>query len=261
MIDPNHRAELGRFVRLRRERLTPGRLGERRRTPGLRREELAERAGISATWCAWIEQGREVQASPHALERLAGALELSPAERGYLFELAGRRDPGVGGGRSQQAPASLTAMIDILGHPAYALDRLWNACSWNEAAATLFEGWLRPQSDRNLLRYVFLNPTARQLIPEWSERAMHLLAEFRTDYGRHHDDPDLRTLTDSLRHTSAFFAEAWAAQAVSRRAGGVRSFSHSSGGLLRFQQHTFVPADGPDYKLVVLTPLTRGNEP
>ena len=93
MLDPDQRRLLGDFVRAHRERLSPEAPAGRRRTPGMRREELAAKAGMSATWCAWIEQGREVQASPEALGRLARALVLSRAERTYLFELSGRRDP------------------------------------------------------------------------------------------------------------------------------------------------------------------------
>jgi transcriptional regulator with XRE-family HTH domain len=93
MGDTDQRRQLGEFVRSHRERITPNAPVGRRRTPGLRREELAARAGISTVWCAWIEQGREVQASPKTLSRIAGALDLTPAERAHLFELAGRLDP------------------------------------------------------------------------------------------------------------------------------------------------------------------------
>jgi transcriptional regulator with XRE-family HTH domain len=97
MGDSDQRRQLGEFVRTHREQLHPGAIVGRRRTPGLRREELAARAGISTVWCAWIEQGREVQASPKTLSRLAAALALSKAERARLFELAGRPDPDLGG--------------------------------------------------------------------------------------------------------------------------------------------------------------------
>ena len=96
MLDPDQRRLLGAFVRAHRERMQPTAAAGRRRTSGLRREELAARAGISATWCTWIEQGRPVQASPEALGRIAHALALSRAERAYLFDLAGRLDPEGG---------------------------------------------------------------------------------------------------------------------------------------------------------------------
>src|SRR5277367_1536884 len=159
MLDPDQRRLLGDFVRAHRERLSPEAPAGPRRTPGMRREELAAKSGISATWCAWIEQGREVQASPEALGRLAGSLGLSRAERAYLFELSGRRDPDLkASDPAPETPESLRAIVAGLTDPAYALDPLWNACCWNVAAAKLFLGWLDGDNQRNLLRYVFLDP-------------------------------------------------------------------------------------------------------
>ena len=127
MMTEDQRKLLGDFVRARRECLTPDPAGGRRRTPGLRREELAARAGISATWVSWIEQGRDVQASPQALARLSDALHLAPAERAYLFELAERRDPAqVVPAPSDHAPDSLIAAVNGVAFPAYGLDRFWN---------------------------------------------------------------------------------------------------------------------------------------
>ena len=246
---------LGEFVRTHRESLRPEAPAGRRRTPGLRREELAARAGIGATWCAWIEQGREVNASPQALGRLAAALSLTRAERAYLFELAGRRDPEAPApDPAADAPASLRDLVEALPHPAYGLDRLWNACCWNGAAARLFEGWLGEGRQRNLLRYVFDDPSARILIPDWEDRARRLLAEFRADFGRSPGDPRLRALIEDLRRDNPLFCGAWEAQSVAEREGGARTFSHPDDGALTFHQHTFSPADRPDYKLVVLTP-------
>jgi transcriptional regulator with XRE-family HTH domain len=256
MDGSDQRRLLGDFVRAHREALRPEGLAGRRRTPGLRREELAERAGISATWCAWIEQGREVQASSHALGRLARALALSHAERAYLFELAGRRDPETPvSDPAADAPASIRAVVEAVSHPAYGLDRLWNACAWNVGAEDLFAGWLGAGEDRNLLRYVFLSPSARSLIPDWEDRARRVLAEFRADYGRSLGDPRVRGLVDDLRRDSPLFADAWDNQTVLGREGGFRAFVHPVRGALRFEQHTFNPADRPDHKLVLLTPL------
>ena len=245
---------LGDFVRAHRERLPPEGILGRRRTPGLRREELAAQAGISTTWCTWIEQGRDVKASPQALARLARALMLSRAERAYLFELAGARDPDEPAAPEiQDAPASIIAAVEAVKHPAYGLDRLWNACCWNEAAARLFRGWLSEGCQRNLLVFVFLDPMARDLIPNWKDRARRLLAEFRGDYGHSVTDPRVRALVETLRRDSALFRQAWDAQTVLDREGGLRSFHHPEDGLVRFTQHTFSPSERPDYKLVILT--------
>lgn len=256
MSQDDSRALLGRFVRGRREALEPTTdAGRRRRTPGLKREELAERAGISATWVTWIEQGRAVQASAHALGRLARALALSPAERAYLFELAERRDPEAPEPtRLAQAPAALDAAVQALAYPAYGLDRLWTACCWNAAAERLFAGWLGPGCERNQLRYLFLAPEARRLLPDWGERTRRVAAEFRADFGRSLGDAEVRALVEGLGAESPAFAAAWADTGVLAREGGRRAFDHPADGRLEFDQHTFVPAERPDHKLVLLVP-------
>jgi transcriptional regulator with XRE-family HTH domain len=255
MLEPDRRRLLGAFIRAHRERVRPDAPPGRRRTPGLRREELASRAGISATWCTWLEQGRPVQASPEALARLAEALLLSRAERAYLFELAGRGDPTTLPEAVADAPEALLAIVQVLQQPAYGLDRLWNACCWNATAARLFHGWLDGNRQRNLLHFVFLEPAARRLIPDWELRARRLLAEFRADYSRNFRDARVQHLVDVLRHDSALFASAWDQQDVQPRAGGLRSFHHPHDGPSWFVQHSFSPSERPDYKLVVLVPV------
>lgn len=255
MITEEQRRLLGRFVRSHRERVAPDLPGRRRRTPGLRREELAARAGIGVTWCAWIEQGRDVSVAPGTLARLAVALALTPAERAYLFALAGRRDPDAPpSAQASQAPDAITDLVRALGCPAYGLDRSWDACCWNGAAERLFACWLGEGQQKNLLRYTFLDTSARDLLPDWNERARRILAEFRADYARFIDDPRLNNLVATLKTESDLFASAWEAQSVMAREGGVRTFRHPDDGLLAYAQHTFIPAERPDYKLVTLVP-------
>lgn len=255
MHDDDRRKLLGHFIRSHRERMTPDVAAPRRRTPGLRREELAARAGIGVTWCAWIEQGRDVSVSPQALARLAKALAFTAAERAYLFELAGRRDPAAPAATATSAaPEAVSALVMALPFPAYGLDRLWNASCWNPAAERLFAGWLGQEGDRNLLRYTFLSASARTLLPDWEDRARRLLAEFRAACARLLNDPALETLTRELCSESAFFAQEWEAQSVSSREGGTRTFAHPEDGLIRFSQHTFSVAERPDHKLVTLVP-------
>jgi len=254
MLETDQRRLLGEFVRAHRERARPSNPRGRRRTPGLRREELAALAGISVTWCAWIEQGRPVQASPEALGRMADALSLTRPERAYLFELAGRIDPSDPAGPSEQAPSSLVAAVGALQHPAYGLDRLWNACCWNKSAANLFCGWLDGNHQRNLLRFVFIDEAAQSLIPQWQERARRLLAEFRADFGHTFRDPRVKGFVDGLRAESTLFARFWDRQDVQDRTGGVRTFDHPRRGRLSFDQHSFSPTERQDFKLVLLTP-------
>jgi len=258
MTAENRRQTLGRFVRAHRERIRPDNPG-RRRTPGLRREELAERAGISMTWCAWIEQGRDVNASPHALARLARALSLTAPERAYLFELAGRRDPdSATAPLLDDAPASVRLLVEGSSCPAYGLDRAWNACCWNVPAAKLFTGWLDTDWAPNLLRFMFTTTQARELVPDWEDRARRLVAEFRAEQGNSQTDPLTQRLITQLREESPDFAAVWTAQDVSWREGGQRRFRRPSGGTATYRQFTYHPADRPDYKVVLLMPDTGG---
>jgi transcriptional regulator with XRE-family HTH domain len=262
MVGPNdvQRQELGDFLRAQRARLTPetfGFSGGRRRTPGLRREEMAQLCGMSATWYTWIEQGRDVSASPSALARLARILSLSSAERAYLFALAGKADPSSTFDTNHDVPGALTASLAAIALPAYVLDRTWTARAWNARAERLFVGWLDDANaaisgDRNLLRYVFLSDLARRLIRDWPERARRVVAEFRADAGRHLDDPPIAALIDELSAKSDAFARLWNEHAVLGREGGERTFDHPLDGLLRYEQITLTLAAQPEFKVVML---------
>lgn len=255
----SQRRELGVFVRACRERLQPADFGlaagTRRRTPGLRREEAAMLAGLSTTWVSWIEQGRDVSLSARALARLAGALRLSRAERAYMFELAGKRDPARGGSPPEDVPPVLNAAVAAIAVPAYVLDRLWNARAWNVAAARLFAGWLdRGDTAPNLLRFLFLEPAARIFISDWPVRARRVVAEFRADSSAWRDDPALAALVDGLRQQSADFARLWDAHDVLEREGGLRRFAHPRDGELCYEQVSFQLSGHPDLKLTMLVP-------
>lgn len=251
---------LGDFIRTHRERLSPLAVGlppgPRRRTPGLRREEVAQLCGVSPTWYTWIEQGRPVSASAEALARIAVALQLSRAERGYLFELAGERDPAEPAPAASDAPAALIATVALVDAPAYVLDRQWNALAWNARAAELFVGWLDGPPDekreRNLLRFTLTEPSARTLIVDWETRARRLVAQFRADSIRHLNDAPTRALIDALCADSEAFARFWASQDVGEREGGVREFDHPREGRVLYNQITFKPAHREDLLFVVL---------
>ena len=153
MSTTDQRQMLGAFIRAHRERLSPPTPGGRRRTPGLRREELADAAGLGLTWITWLEQGREVTASVTALCRLSDALHLSAAERASLFDLAGKMDPKSRPEHVDELSSDLMALPALMSVPAYLLDHSWNAKAWNQAAALLFVGWLDESAeDRNLLQ-------------------------------------------------------------------------------------------------------------
>jgi len=253
---PAQRRELGDFVRAQRERLDPAAIGlgarTRRRTPGLRREEVAQLCGLSTTWYTWIEQGRDVSVSPMALARMAATLRMGRAERAYMFELAGKRDPEQGGTAADDVPSAVLACVEAIRAPAYVLDRSWTARCWNASAEHLFAGWLDQPGERNLLRFVFLEPAARSLIRDWDMRARRVVAEFRASCSARVTDPALRSLIESLRRQSPDFAQFWNLYGVLEREGGERTFHHPLDGLLRFSQVTFDLAGRPDLKLTVL---------
>jgi transcription regulator MmyB-like protein len=186
---------------------------------------------------------------------LSGSIPDTVAERAYLFELAGRRDPAAPQSTAtSEAPESVSALVQALPYPAYGLDRFWNACCWNDAAKHLFAGWLGEGLQRNLLRYTFTEPSAQALLPDWEQRARRLLAEFRADCARMLNDAALHNLVQQLGEESDLFAYEWEAQTVMAREGGLRTFVHPVDGPLSYTQNTLSPAEQADYKLVVLVP-------
>lgn len=255
MNEADQRQMLGAFIRAHRERLSPPKTGGRRRTPGLRREELADAAGLGVTWITWLEQGREVKASVTALSRLAEALQLSAAERASLFDLAGEKDPKLKNENVDDLLPSLVELPGLMSAPAYLLDHTWTAMAWNQAAADLFVGWLDEVSeDRSLLRYVFLSPIARKIIADWEIRAQRLVAEFRADFNRRPGDAAMKSLVERLCRDSELFVFYWRKHDVLHREGGERQFNHPVLGELKFKQTTLLVALQQDIKLVCLAP-------
>lgn len=249
---------LGIFLRSRRERMSPSATMSartRRRTPGLRREEVAQSCGVSTTWYTWLEQGRSVSASAGALSRISRALQLTVAERSYLFEVAGVTDPENESEASTELPPGLESLVTSLSVPAYLLDRQWNAILWNRATAKLLKPWLEDSPNRNLLRFVFLSPAAKDVLVGWNERASRIVAEFRADRGRRLDDPPTLRLLETLKLNSSVFARLWEEQDVKTREGGIRRFRSSNGTIVSYEQVVFVPSARSDLRLITLMPI------
>lgn len=262
LTDDNQRRALGEFIKSQREQITPVQAGlghlshtTRRRTPGLRREEVAQLCGISVTWYTWIEQGRSDSISPQALARIADTLQLPRAKRAYLFELAEKKDPAQPNDYDDPVPEDVLAVVNSIRAPAYVLDRYWNALASNNSARSLFVGWLSRRSESsNLLIFTLCNPASRQLITDWEQRAHRLVAEFRADCGHNLDDPQLHRMVADLSARSSLFERAWRLQDVVEREGGKRQFNHPVHGVLTYQQVNFRVAHRPDLKLVTLMP-------
>lgn len=250
--------QLGDFLRSRRERLTPEQVGlaslRRRRTPGLRREEVASLAGISVEWYVKLEQGRAVTPSSDTVDALAGALMLSEAERTHLRLLA-RGEPR-GTFVIEQVPATLKRLVDSLPHPAYVTGLRWDLLAWNEAAATLF-GDLEhlADADRNILHFVLTNPKGRALFGEhWTEEAQRMVALFRATHDVRAADPAFIELVARIRPNCLEFETWWNAHDVAEPISGTKDLQHPTLGRLRYDYATLQANDDPRLKLVVYLP-------
>ena len=208
------RDELAAFLRARRERVSPADAGlpagARRRTPGLRREEVAALAGVGLTWYTWLEQGREISVSAAFLDNLARVLRLDAAERRHLFLLVHGRPPVEPGKTWCVVPPLVTRLMhDLAPHAAYVLNLRWDVLVANAAAQALFGFDRHPPEQRNLLWLLFTDPALRERFDGWDVQAPAMLSSFRRDYVRATQDADTVALVKTLRDVSPAFRTAW----------------------------------------------------
>lgn len=256
MVDSS-RSELGDFLRSRRENLSPREVGlsdgRRRRTQGLRREEVAELAGISTDWYVRIEQGRAVSPSVITIDALAGALRLREAERAYLRKLARSADHGAFS--REVVPATIRRLVENLDQPAYLTGRRWDLLAWNVATAEIFGFDRLGEEDRNILVYMLTDPDARHLFGDsWADEAKRMVAQFRTTHDLWAGDPAFVDLLERLQRGSPEFAGWWEAHDVRGSVAGEKLLNHPSRGPLRFEYATFQANDDPALKLAIYTP-------
>lgn len=255
------RREAGDFLRSRRERLAPRDVGlpsgVRRRTPGLRREEVAMLAGVGTTWYTFLEQGRDVHPSHEVLGALAGALRLDPVERRHLFVLHNRPAPELRPTGREQIDEPLRRMLDsLVGQPAFVLGRRWDILAWNAAADAVFGPYERLEGDeRNALHLTFADPDHRRRLVDWEAVARASLAMFRADCARHAGDPDFERLVGRLTGLSPEFAAWWPRCELARPLTGEKRIDHPAVGRMVFEHSSYGVDDPPDVKLVVFTPL------
>lgn len=252
--------ELGDLLRARREALQPADVGlvpgPRRRTSGLRREEVAMLASISPTYYAFLEQGRGVRPSRTVLDSLSGALRLAPAERDYIHALVhGGPPPADGQGTIEILAAGIAELVDRLDpHPTYVTGRSWDVLAANRAARALWTDWpaLAP-ADRNMLVWMF-TPAARDAFVEWESEAAAQLARFRGAAARHPGDPRFTELIERLHATSAEVREWWPRQEVAQLGSGRKRLRHPSLGEIELRHVVLQVADEPEQKLVTFAP-------
>jgi len=261
------RRQAGVFLRSRRARLTPSDVGLpngfRRRTPGLRREEVALLAGVGATWYTWLEQGRDVRPSIEVLSAVADALLPHPAERRHLFVLNDRPPPEPRPTGPERVEEPLLRMLDSLTHqPAYVLGRRWDVLAWNRAAEVLFGDYGKLEGDeRNIMHILFADKAHRRLLVDWQDVAATVLAMFRAESARYVGDPSFERLITSLARLSPEFRELWSRQDVFRSLSSHKRIRHPVAGRMTFEYTSFAVTGSADMQLVVYTPLARDETP
>ncbi|MFI2780528.1 helix-turn-helix domain-containing protein [Streptomyces sp. ALB3] len=254
----DRRAELSEFLRSRRARLKPEDVGLRdfgrhRRVPGLRREELAQLAGVSVAYYTRLEQGNGQNVSSEVLGAIASALRLTDAEQAHLTHLARpgqhkrKQSP-----RQQRVRGTLRGLLDTMdGVPAYVVGRRSEILAWNRMAAAVFGDWSQvPPQERNWARLVFLNPEYRDLFVEWDQKASDIVSYLRMDAGCHPEDPRLSALVGELSVKSEEFRRLWARHDVREKSHGVKRLRHPLVGELSLSFETFALPDDAEQSVV-----------
>ena len=251
---------LGTFLKSARARLDPGALGfpnSRRRTPGLRREEVAARAHISPTWYTWLEQGRGGAPSADVLGRIATALLLTEAERELLFLLGLGRPPEARYQADKEVTPRLQRVLDALDPlPALIRTATWDVVAWNRAATIMLTDYstVAPQ-DRNILRLIFLDPRARAAQHNWQSVARYVVAAFRLDAARAGADDAIAPLVADLARQSADFAALWAEEQPPAPVDGIKRMNHPHLGPIALEHSTFAVDGRPDLTMVIYNPI------
>ena len=257
----NDENSLGTYLKDRRAKLDPAAFGlpsERRRTPGLRREEVAQRANISPTWYTWLEQGRGGAASADVLDRIARALMLTDVEREHLFLLGLGRPPEVRYRKDGGVTPRLQRVLDAL-EPSPALIRtaIWDVVAWNRAATVMLTDYgSLPAEQRNILRFIFLDPRVRAAQYDWESVARFVVGAFRVDSARAGAAAEVEPLVDELCRLSPEFKAMWRDNDVRGHEDAVKHIRHPVLGPLAFEYSAFAVDGRPDLSMVVYNPAT-----
>jgi transcriptional regulator with XRE-family HTH domain len=260
-----HDRQLGTYLKNRRTKLDPAALGfprSRRRTPGLRREEVAQRANISPTWYTWLEQGRGGAPSADVLDRIARALMLTDVEREHLFLIGLGRPPEVRYRTKEGVTPRLQRVLDALDpSPALIRTATWDVVAWNRGATVMLGDYgSLPPEQRNILRLIFLDPRAREVQYDWDSVARFVVGAFRVDAARAGAAEDVEPLVDELCRLSPEFKAMWRDNDVQGPHGdGVKKIRHPILGPLTFEYSAFAVDGRPDLSMVVYNPATEAD--
>ena len=252
---------LGTYLKDRRAKLDPAAFGlslDRRRTPGLRREEVAQRANVSATWYTWLEQGRGGAPSADVLDRIARALMLTDIEREHLFLIGLGRPPEVRYHEPASVSPRLQRVLDSLAcSPAFVKTPTWDVVAWNAAAAAVLTDYATlDRAQRNILRLMFFDPQVRAKQPDWESLARFVVAAFRADAARAGASRNIAAMVDELSRASPEFEAMWRDHDVTTYGEGTKHIRHPQGGLLALEYSAFAVDGRPDLGLVIYTPAT-----
>jgi PAS domain-containing protein len=256
------RAELADFLRTKRASLQPEQVGlpdgGRRRTPGLRREEVSLLAGVGTTWYTWLEQGRDVRASLEVLEAVSRALQLTPAERAHVILLGRGEEAPPCKAPVEEVSSTLRQLVENTGPgPVYLLGRRWDYLAWNKSFERVF-GW-EPGDEplsRNHVWLWFMDPSRRQLCSsDWASSARLLVAKFRADSARHIGAPAFEELISALQSSSPEFRKLWKRHEVAGSGVGRKDLTHPLVGRLSFAHAVFHHGEQTEQRLVVYSPL------
>lgn len=262
------RQELAEFLKTRRARLSPEQAGlpggGRRRTPGLRRGEVAQLSGVSADWYTWLEQARDIQVSSQVLENIARALRLDGNERRHLFQLALQQLPADAAPADATVGPALQRFLDLQGtSPAYVADQRLNIVAWNRAASLIYGDYESMSArERNTVWRTFTSPYVREVLRDgWEKHARHRLAHFRAAYGRFAGDPWWMALIADLSEASEEFRAWWPTHDVLNGPEGKKINHHPTAGLLVFDQISFHVSDAPHLTVTINVPADEDTAP
>ncbi|MFE5324697.1 helix-turn-helix transcriptional regulator [Paenibacillus sp. NPDC056579] len=266
MNDERRRKQLADFLRSRRSRLSPGEMGlqvetSRRRTKGLRREEVSSLSGISLPWYTALEQGRDIHVSKQVLESLVRTLRLNSDERNHLLVLA-NHSPLPQSKADDTVSPSLQKILDRMGtYPAYIIDRRWNVIALNQISDTLCRDFSRdPELGRNILWRVFAVEDSKFRIVNWENVASTMVAHFRSRFAFYMNDSWYQELVDKLCDRSEEFRTLWERHDVSDTLEGEQIIRLPETELLTFRYHTFKISESSDFALRVFTPVSEENK-
>lgn len=254
--------ELADFLKTRRAKVSPLQVGltttTRRRTPGLRREEVAQLAGVSITWYTWLEQGRSIHVSAQVIESLSRVLLLDKQERIHLYMLANQPLPSdIPSYQETVSPILQNVLDSLLFSPSLIIDQRWNVIAWNKAACCIFGDFQKMNNrERNIVWSMFLNPKNRNMFVDWDERAKDLIGKFRSTCAQYIEDSWFIQFIEELKQESVEFSQWWLLHDIQSNSEVNKQLIHPTAGILDFEVSKFEVADNSGLILTIHTPLS-----